>query len=86
MHCFSELFTCHVHGPHQPQQDQDVYKQRLDAKGKPIKEAQKLDVKATKRETPPVDLATTCGTCYGAEDQAGQCCNTCDEVGARRGG
>ena len=23
----------------------------------------------------------SCLTCYGAEDTAGQCCNTCDEVG-----
>ncbi|KAG2438865.1 hypothetical protein HYH02_010663 [Chlamydomonas schloesseri] len=27
-------------------------------------------------------LATGCGSCYGAEDKQGDCCNTCDEVRA----
>uniref|UniRef100_A0A7S0RFI5 Endoplasmic reticulum vesicle transporter C-terminal domain-containing protein n=1 Tax=Chlamydomonas leiostraca TaxID=1034604 RepID=A0A7S0RFI5_9CHLO len=62
--------------------DHDVYKQRLDAKGNPIREAQKHDVHSTKHTAPPVNPNVTCASCYGAEEVAGQCCNTCDEVRA----
>uniref|UniRef100_A0A7S0LUE1 Endoplasmic reticulum vesicle transporter C-terminal domain-containing protein n=1 Tax=Cryptomonas curvata TaxID=233186 RepID=A0A7S0LUE1_9CRYP len=30
--------------------------------------------------TPSLSAETECGSCYGAEDQPGDCCNTCDEV------
>ena len=77
--------------PTYTQQDHDVYKQRLGPSGVPIKEAEKHDVMATK--APPMAMGNeTCGSCYGAEEVAGACCNTCDEVGrtprsrcARRG-
>mmetsp|Transcript_40623 Transcript_40623/g.90320 ORF Transcript_40623/g.90320 Transcript_40623/m.90320 type:complete len:388 (-) Transcript_40623:87-1250(-) len=63
--------------------DHDVYKQRLGSDNRPIKEAEKHDVTATKKETPPGPVGNaTCGTCYGAEDTPTQCCNTCDEVRA----
>lgn len=55
-----------------------MYKQRLDASGRPKKEAEKHDVHMTK--APPKTGNTTCGPCYGAEDAPGACCNTCDEV------
>ncbi|GLC35510.1 hypothetical protein PLESTF_001383200 [Pleodorina starrii] len=66
--------------------DHDVYKQRLSANGSPVKEAEKHNVDATKK-TPPVitsenATAPVCGSCYGAEDKQGDCCNTCDEVRA----
>lgn len=74
-------------------QDHDVYKQRLAANGSPVKTAEKHNVDATKKAAPPTANVThgngtvatvTCGSCYGAEEKAGDCCNTCDEVGARR--
>ena len=41
---------------------------------------------ATKKTEVPHDGNNSCLTCYGAEDTAGQCCNTCDEVGGSGGG
>ena len=68
-------------------QDHDVYKQRLSGNGSPVKEAEKHNVDATKKKAPEnvttAENATavpTCGSCYGAEDKQGDCCNTCDEV------
>lgn len=71
--------------------DHDVYKQRLAANGSPVKTAEKHNVDATKKAAPPTANVThgngtvatvTCGSCYGAEEKAGDCCNTCDEVRA----
>lgn len=55
-----------------------MYKQRLSPDGQPVKEAEKHDVTATKAV--PAANASACGSCYGAEEKAGDCCNTCDEV------
>ncbi len=63
-----------------------MYKQRLSANGSPVKEVEKHNVDATKKVT-PVNVTTNetatpvCGSCYGAEEKHGDCCNTCDEVG-----
>lgn len=54
-----------------------MFKQRLTASGKPIKDAEKHDVHESKKSS---DLNVTCMTCYGAEDVPGQCCNTCEQV------
>ncbi|PNW73965.1 hypothetical protein CHLRE_13g579850v5 [Chlamydomonas reinhardtii] len=100
--------------------DHDVYKQRLNANGSPVKEVEKHNVDATKKKPPSAvnatasaaaggapaggaagaagaeggaaggagggenatALANGCGSCYGAEDKQGDCCNTCDEVRA----
>ncbi len=62
------------------QQDHDVYKQRLSASGSPVREAERHDVKSTKKAEVKVVGNTTCGACYGAEDAENACCNTCDEV------
>ncbi|GAX82664.1 hypothetical protein CEUSTIGMA_g10090.t1 [Chlamydomonas eustigma] len=59
--------------------DHDVYKQRLSASGTPLKEAEKHNVHATKKE-PVHSTNASCMTCYGAQETEDQCCNTCDEV------
>ncbi|MEW5301102.1 MAG: hypothetical protein WDW36_003982 [Sanguina aurantia] len=58
--------------------DHDVYKQRLGASGSPVKAIEKHDVVSTKKMGH--SLNETCGSCYGSEDKAGDCCNSCDEV------
>ncbi|KXZ47245.1 hypothetical protein GPECTOR_36g10 [Gonium pectorale] len=70
--------------------DHDVYKQRLSANGSPVKAVEKHNVDATKKKVAAVNgtaadnttAAPACGSCYGAEDKQGDCCNTCDEVRA----
>lgn len=65
--------------------DHEVYKQRLDRSGQPLKPAQKHDVHATKKAEIPLNdnhNSSECLTCYGAGDTPEQCCNTCDEVRA----
>lgn len=65
------------------QDDHEVYKQRLDRSGQPLKPAQKHDVHATKKSEIPINdnhNSSECLTCYGAGDTPEQCCNTCDEV------
>ncbi|EFJ50127.1 hypothetical protein VOLCADRAFT_80399 [Volvox carteri f. nagariensis] len=67
--------------------DHDVYKQRLSANGSPVKEVEKHNVEATKKVVPVNGTENStatpvCGSCYGAEDRQGDCCNTCDEVRA----
>lgn len=70
-----------------------MYKQRLSASGQTIKEAEKHDIHQTKTKVAANDTAAAnattagtpgCGSCYGAEDKEGDCCNTCEEV--RRAG
>ncbi len=76
-----------------PAQDHDVYKQRLAANGSPVTSAEKHNVDATQKAAPPTANVThdngtvatvACGSCYGAEEKTGDCCNTCDEVGRGR--
>ena len=64
-----------------------MYKRRLTAEGNPIDEGEKHDVGPETQDHPLVskhgkDLenGTYCGSCYGSEDEEGDCCNTCDEV------
>lgn len=74
----------HLHIEH------DVFKRRMDLDGKPIDEAVKEDVASpppTRRPGEPLpDTAVAtpavpvCGSCYGAQENATQCCNTCQEV------
>lgn len=58
-----------------------MFKQRLTAAGVPLKHVEVHNVVAT-QSTALLDpkANTTCMSCYGAEDRAGACCNTCDEV------
>eukprot|EP00879_Flechtneria_rotunda_P009695 GHRR01010144.1.p1 GENE.GHRR01010144.1~~GHRR01010144.1.p1 ORF type:complete len:313 (+),score=78.67 GHRR01010144.1:280-1218(+) len=56
----------------------DIKKQRLNAGGSPINQAEKHDVHQTKRNK---DVnATGCGSCFGAETESLRCCNTCEQV------
>lgn len=63
--------------------DHDVWKVRLDSRGTAIKGSDKAVVGPT---TPPQNLPgahggnATCMSCYGAETNPGDCCNTCEEV------
>eukprot|EP01100_Stratorugosa_tubuloviscum_P013055 TRINITY_DN6398_c2_g2_i1.p1 TRINITY_DN6398_c2_g2~~TRINITY_DN6398_c2_g2_i1.p1 ORF type:complete len:384 (+),score=174.04 TRINITY_DN6398_c2_g2_i1:100-1251(+) len=56
--------------------DQRIKKQRISQTGTVISEQE--EVKSKKGTENKV--ATACGSCYGAEEQPNQCCNTCDEV------
>jgi len=64
--------------------DHNIFKKRMSPDGKPIGES---PVKQSELGEKP-DLAPTveklpdayCGSCYGAEQSATQCCNTCEEV------
>lgn len=68
--------------------DHEVFKQRLDTKGRPLIEhepakhevgpAAKITQKDEVKEE--VKKEVVCGSCYGAEDHPNQCCNTCSEV------
>eukprot|EP01025_Chloroclados_australasicus_P049965 TRINITY_DN5709_c1_g1_i3.p1 TRINITY_DN5709_c1_g1~~TRINITY_DN5709_c1_g1_i3.p1 ORF type:complete len:389 (+),score=29.63 TRINITY_DN5709_c1_g1_i3:271-1437(+) len=65
--------------------DHDVYKRRLDSKGKAIDEGTKHDVNPEldpQKAHKPLNLSDEnyCGSCYGAEKVPDQCCNTCKEV------
>lgn len=53
-------------------------------------DAEKHDIHLTKKAKSPgvngTDASNStevaaCGSCYGAEDKEGDCCNTCEEVG-----
>ncbi len=65
-----------VSGEHQLDVENSIFKQRLTLDGQEIKET-----------SPPADSTTkslvdksACGSCYGAETPAKDCCNTCDDV------
>lgn len=62
-----------------------VYKTRLDASGEPIRvQGEPVGELAPALGPPKLvsddNVTTYCGSCYGAETQPEQCCNTCDEV------
>lgn len=70
-----------ISGEHQLDVSRNVYKKRLSPDGIPLIEAPpikdagiKVSSKDTKTDGP------YCGSCYGAERTAGECCNTCEEV------
>ena len=63
----------------------NVYKKRIDANGTQIEEAALAELNTA----PDPELhshgslteqGSYCGSCYGAEEQPGDCCNTCEEV------
>jgi endoplasmic reticulum-Golgi intermediate compartment protein 3 len=66
--------------------DHDVYKIRLDTQGRQIREdrtpvgPQVQGDEAAAAGTTGPSGNSTCGDCYGAETNPGDCCNTCDEV------
>ncbi|XP_004522348.1 endoplasmic reticulum-Golgi intermediate compartment protein 3 [Ceratitis capitata] len=57
--------------------DHDIFKHRLDLQGNPLKETEPIkEIVAVS----PSNKNSTCGSCYGAELNSTQCCNTCEEV------
>jgi hypothetical protein len=64
--------------------EHEVFKQRLDATGRPIHDVQKSDVSvkidATHAENKKNASLATCGDCYGGTPPPSGCCNTCDDV------
>eukprot|EP01120_Amphizonella_sp_Union-15-10_P011390 TRINITY_DN480_c0_g1_i1.p1 TRINITY_DN480_c0_g1~~TRINITY_DN480_c0_g1_i1.p1 ORF type:complete len:386 (-),score=71.43 TRINITY_DN480_c0_g1_i1:13-1170(-) len=72
-------------GAHQLDVDHNIFKTRISREGLPISEAvekQELGDKSAEIETQQqaVKDPNYCGSCYGSEEYAGQCCNTCEEV------
>jgi len=76
---FLSVDAMDISGEHQLDVDHNIFKKRLGADG------QGLQVTAVKQEDlgekkvqelPP----NYCGSCYGAESQPGDCCNTCEQV------
>lgn len=74
-----------VSGDHQLDIVHNVFKKRLDSRGRVVESAKRE--KELARDQKPVELVNVtegyCGSCYGSEDRKGQCCNTCDEVKAQ---
>lgn len=71
--------------------EHEVFRQRLSSRGRKIQAAQPHEV-GPKNETVPEHLKpgsdvkipdNYCGSCYGAEEKEGDCCNTCESVRQR---
>ncbi|KAG7160546.1 Endoplasmic reticulum-Golgi intermediate compartment protein 3-like [Homarus americanus] len=68
----------------------NIYKRKLDLDGRPIQDperqerighAVKEDVNGTQENNVvQTTAAPKCGSCYGAESEKDQCCNTCEDV------
>nr|XP_053628893.1 endoplasmic reticulum-Golgi intermediate compartment protein 3-like [Cherax quadricarinatus] len=67
----------------------NIYKRKLDLEGRPIQDPvrqeqighgteEELNAGTNKTET--TTAAPKCGSCYGAESEKDQCCNTCEDV------
>mmetsp|Transcript_13445 Transcript_13445/g.14876 ORF Transcript_13445/g.14876 Transcript_13445/m.14876 type:complete len:385 (+) Transcript_13445:75-1229(+) len=74
-----------VSGEHQKDVYHHIFKTNLDSNGVPLAEGSKKEsLKRDKAKIDPKNDASKkpgyCGSCYGSEAKAGQCCNTCDEV------
>ncbi|KDD76673.1 endoplasmic reticulum vesicle transporter [Helicosporidium sp. ATCC 50920] len=61
-------------------EDHELFKRRLSSEGDPLDEGIPHALNATHVDAPKMVNGTACGSCYGAETQQGQCCNTCEEV------
>jgi hypothetical protein len=70
-----------VAGDYHPYMEQDMRKQRLDKKGRPLGKdvEEKANVVEHKVELPE----GYCGSCYGAGETPNDCCNTCEQVSER---
>ncbi|EFN54058.1 hypothetical protein CHLNCDRAFT_25376, partial [Chlorella variabilis] len=75
-----------ISGEVQLEVDHDVYKRRLSPDGTPLDEGGcpragwLKPVPGNDSEADPTKAPGYCGSCYGSESRAGQCCNTCAEV------
>eukprot|EP01129_Flabellula_baltica_P015855 TRINITY_DN8219_c0_g1_i1.p1 TRINITY_DN8219_c0_g1~~TRINITY_DN8219_c0_g1_i1.p1 ORF type:complete len:374 (+),score=72.53 TRINITY_DN8219_c0_g1_i1:30-1151(+) len=82
---FISLDAMDVSGEHQVDIEHNVFKTRLDSKGNKIQVGSKTSKSGLAREEASVDMTQKlppdyCGSCYGAEARAGDCCNSCDDV------
>jgi hypothetical protein len=73
-----------VSGEHQLDVEHNIFKKRLAADGRPLG-IEKGELEAALTPTPGAGArdgqeVATCGSCYGSEQEEGQCCNTCAEV------
>jgi endoplasmic reticulum-Golgi intermediate compartment protein 3 len=68
--------------------EHEVFRQRLSSRGRKVQSAEQHEV-GPRNETIPEHLHPDsqtklpdnyCGSCYGAEETEGECCNTCDSV------
>jgi hypothetical protein len=74
-----------ISGEHQLDVSHNIYKKRLSPDGVPLIEAPPvkdsgINPKALKDAEKTTDGAPYCGSCFGAEREPGQCCNTCEDV------
>ena len=90
------LDTMDISGEQHLDVSHDVYKQRLSAEGNVVGIIEKEeDISSNKTqiksladahaqdgavEKAALSKAAECGSCYGAEENPGDCCNTCDQV------
>eukprot|EP01083_Nonionella_stella_P011574 32839_1 len=58
----------------------NVIMRRMDKDGKLSEQSKAVLANDVASEPDSTEEADYCGSCYGAEDSEGQCCNTCEEV------
>lgn len=57
-----------------------LFKQRLTQNGNPVTESEIVVIAESKNVTNQTVTESSCGSCYGAETEMKQCCNTCQDV------
>ncbi|CAD7696002.1 unnamed protein product [Ostreobium quekettii] len=60
--------------------DHEIYRRRLDPTGDALDNEEQHDITLGKSPRERELKEEYCGSCYGAEERDGQCCNTCTEV------
>jgi len=79
-----DIIAMDVAGEHQLHVDHEMHKVRLSNDGLPIGEKITMAPIARPNTTQSANVTEIpedyCGSCYGAELEDGQCCNTCDEL------
>lgn len=72
--------------------EHEVFRQRLSSRGRKVQAAEMHEVGPTNETLPrhlhPEDTKVKlpdnyCGSCYGAEQKEGECCNSCEDVRVR---
>jgi len=68
-----------VAGDYHPYMEANMVKQRLDSEGRPVGKVapEEANVVENKEDLLPPDY---CGSCYGAGEHEGECCNSCDAL------
>jgi len=67
------------HSEEHVQDYKDIFKSRLTLDGEAIKSDAPMEEEEFNFANEEVD-DSYCGSCYGAEEKSGQCCNTCEAV------